>query len=129
MANSVVHFELPADDLDRARAFYQGAFGWSIDPYPGMDYQGVTTAPVDEQTRMPLEPGAINGGMARRSPEIPAPVLTIGVDDVDAALEAVERHGGKTVQGRRPVANIGFTGYFSDSEGNVVGLWPSTRPA
>ncbi len=127
MANSVVHFELPADDIERARAFYQGAFGWTIEAYPGMDYQGVTTTEVDQQTRMPLEPGAINGGMARRSTEIPAPVLTIGVDDIDAALLAVEKHGGKVVQGRQPVGGMGFTGYFADPEGNVLGLWQSAR--
>jgi len=127
MANSVVHFELPADDLDRARAFYQGAFGWNIEAYPGMDYLGVTTAEVDQQTRLPLEAGAINGGMARRGTEIPAPVLTIGVDDIDAALQAIEKHGGKTIQGRQPVADMGFTGYFADPEGNVLGLWQSAR--
>jgi predicted enzyme related to lactoylglutathione lyase len=129
MANSVVHFEIPADDVERARAFYQGAFGWTIEAYPGMDYHGVTTAAVDEKTRMPLEPGAINGGMMQRSAEISAPVLTIGVDDIDASLEAVERLGGKTLMGRQAVADMGFTGYFTDSEGNVVGLWQSARQA
>jgi uncharacterized protein len=127
MANSVVHFEIPADDVERARTFYQGAFGWTVEPYPGMDYHGVTTAEVDEQDRLPLERGMINGGMMRRGAEITAPVLTIGVDDIDAALEAVERHGGKTLVGRQAVADMGFTAYFTDSEGNVVGLWQSAR--
>lgn len=127
MANSVVHFEIPADDIERARGFYQGAFGWTIESYPGMDYQGVTTAAVDEKTRMPLEPGAINGGMMRRTADISAPVITIDVDDIDEALAAVEKHGGKTLMGRQAVADMGFTGYFTDTEGNVVGLWQSAQ--
>jgi predicted enzyme related to lactoylglutathione lyase len=127
MANSVVHFEIPADDIERARAFYQGAFGWTVESYPGMDYTGVTTAEVDQQTRLPLEPGTINGGMFQRSSQLNATVLTIGVDDIDAALEAVEKHGGKTLRGREAVADMGFTGYFTDPEGNVVGLWQSAR--
>ena len=49
--------------------------------------------------------------------------LTIGVDSIDDALAAVEKHGGKVVAGRQPVGEMGFVGYFSDPEGNVVGLW------
>ena len=65
MADKVVHFEIPADDLDRARAFYGEAFGWTINSIPELDYSSVETTPTDE-TNMPTEPGAINGGMMRR---------------------------------------------------------------
>ena len=59
----VVHFEIPADDQERARNFYNQALGWRIDPMPEMDYNVVITTPMDEQTGQPTEPGAINGGM------------------------------------------------------------------
>ena len=121
MNGRVVHFEIPADDLERAKRFYAEAFGWSHADVPGMSYTLVTTTPTGD--RGPLDPGAINGGMAGRGGPITAPVITIEVDDIDAALTAVERLGGKSVQGRQAVGDMGFTGYFADPEGNVVGLW------
>ncbi len=123
MANSVVHFEIPAEDVQRAKTFYGEAFGWEIEGYPGMNYHGVTTAAVGPD-RMPLKPGAINGGLFDRSEfPIASPVLTIGVDDIDEALANVEKAGGKTLRGKEAVADMGFTGYFTDPEGNVMGLW------
>lgn len=123
MANSVVHFEVPADDVERAKAFYQETFGWKVDAYPGMNYHGMLTTEVGPEMT-PLEPGAINGGMFDRSSfPIKSVVLTIGVDDIDAALAKVESNGGKVVLGRQPVTDMGFTGYFADPEGNVMGLW------
>jgi len=127
MTDKVVHFEIPADDLDRARAFYQQAFGWTINSLPELDYNIVETTPIDE-TNVPTEPGAINGGMMRRQAPINSPVITIGVDDIDAALQRVEELGGKTEIPKQGVADMGFTAYFSDPEGNLVGLWASAQP-
>ena len=128
MSDKVVHFEIPADDLDRARAFYQDAFGWTINAIPELGYTIVETTPIDNETNMPTEPGAINGGMMQREAPITGPVITIGVDDVDAALRRVEELGGKTVLPKQSVAEMGFAAYFSDPEGNVVGLWESVQP-
>lgn len=124
MSGSVVHFELPADDLERAQGFYRDAFGWSINPMPEMHYTMVSTGPVG-QDMMPTERGVINGGMAERGGPITAPVITIGVDDLEASLKKVEELGGKTVQGKMAVGDMGFAAYFADSEGNTVGLWQS----
>jgi len=121
MSGRVVHFELPVDDQERAKAFYAAAFGWDLADVPAMSYTMVTTTPSGD--RGPTEPGAINGGMAGRGGPITAPVITVEVADIDEALATVERLGGKTVQGRAAVGDMGFTGYFTDSEGNVVGLW------
>ena len=122
MSGGVIHFELPADDAERAQGFYRDAFGWSMNPMPEMHYTMVSTAEVGEDY-MPVERGVINGGMAERGGPITAPVITIGVDDIDAALQKVEELGGKTVQGRMPVGDMGFAAYFADTEGNTVGLW------
>jgi predicted enzyme related to lactoylglutathione lyase len=122
--NKVVHFEIPVDDLDRAKSFYGSVFGWQLNTMPEMeDYTIAMTTPVDQQTQSPTEPGAINGGLMRRTSQTPVPVLTIQVDAVDAALKEVESEGGTVVQGRTEIPGMGAFGYFKDTEGNVVGLW------
>jgi hypothetical protein len=118
----VVHFELPADDVERAQNFYREAFGWGMNSMPGMGYTMVSTTPTGDDGR-PTEPGGINGGMLARQNPVTAPVITIGVDDIDASLATVERLGGKVALGKQPVGDMGFSAYFVDPEGNVVGLW------
>lgn len=122
MSGKVVHFEIPADDVERAQTFYREAFGWQINSMPGFNYSTISSTPTDE-SGMPTEPGAINGGMMARQDPITSPVITIDVDDIDAALARVEKLGGKTVLARQAVGDMGFTGYFTDSEGNLLGLW------
>ena len=79
-----------------------------------------------DSNRMPKNPGAINGGMGKRDGPLKSTVVTINVKDIDQALKTVETKGGKTVQKKQPVGDMGFTAYFKDSEGNVVGLWQTT---
>ena len=124
MAGAVVHFEIPADDVDRARSFYRDAFGWNISPMPEMGYTMLGTTPTSDQG-MPSDPGAINGGMFQREDDIATPVITIDVDDIDACLAEVESHGGSTVEKKIPVGDMGFAAYFRDCEGNLLGLWQS----
>jgi len=126
MPGKVVHFEIPADNVERAKVFYEKAFGWQINKYPGMEYHGLGTTPVDQKTQMPTEPGAINGGMTKRQDPVKNTVITIDVSDIDSALRTVEKLGGKTIQKKQAVADMGFTGYFKDTEGNIVGLWQNT---
>jgi predicted enzyme related to lactoylglutathione lyase len=66
--------------------------------------------------------------MMRRKAPITDPVLTIGVDDVDASLRRIEELGGKVAIPKQAVADMGFAAYFSDPEGNLVGLWESAQP-
>ncbi|AWK70878.1 glyoxalase [Rhodococcus oxybenzonivorans] len=125
MTGRIVHFEIPFDDGERARAFYRDAFDWAIAEIPEMDYSMVTTGPVGE-SGMPTEPGFINGGMMQRD-EVKSPVVVVDVESIDAALEKVESLGGKTVTGKTPVGTMGFAAYFTDTEGNMVGLWETAR--
>lgn len=121
--DKVIHFEIPAADLDRAKAFYASTFGWGIEDVPEVDYTIVRTVEVDEQ-QMPKEPGAINGGMMQRTLQSPvSPVLTIGVASVADALERIEDAGGTVVQPRTEVPGMGAFAYFADTEGNTLGLW------
>lgn len=120
----VVHFEIPTENLDRAKEFYRASFGWQLDTMQ-MDqgeYTTVITTPVDEQQR-PTDPGAINGGLMRRTAQTPAPVITIAVESIDASLKDIESGGGSTVQPRTEIAGMGAYAYFTDTEGNVMGLW------
>jgi predicted enzyme related to lactoylglutathione lyase len=121
MSGRVVHFEVPFDDGDRARSFYAEAFGWDVTPMPEMRYTMVSTGPMGEQG--PSEPGYIGGGMMERTAEMPAPVITLAVDDIDEALQTVGKCGGSTVMERMAVGEMGFAAYFKDTEGNVMGLW------
>jgi predicted enzyme related to lactoylglutathione lyase len=126
MSGRVVHFEIPFDDGARARDFYREAFGWDLQELPEMSYTMVTSGPSGEQG--PTEPGYINGGMLQREGAPAAgPVVTIAVDNIDAALETIEKLGGSAVVGRTPVADMGFSAYFRDSEGNVIGLWENAQ--
>jgi hypothetical protein len=122
----VEHFEIPVDDAARAREFYGSVFEWELneaDMGGGNMYTMVTTTPIDESTRVPTEPGAINGGLMQRSADTPAPVITIAVTSIDESLKKVEAEGGSTVQPRTDIPDMGAYAYFKDSEGNVVGLW------
>jgi predicted enzyme related to lactoylglutathione lyase len=124
MSGEVVHFEIPADNADRARKFYSSVFGWKMNTMPEMNYTMVGTGDSDENG-MPKTPGHINGGMGPRGGPLEHPVVTIQVDDVEAALQEIEKSGGTTLQKKMAIGDgaMGFTGYFKDSEGNTIGLY------
>jgi uncharacterized protein len=121
----VVHFEIPIDDLERAKSFYGSTFGWQLQTMEmgEGEYTIVMTTPVDEKTQMPTESGAINGGMTRRDDVTSAPVITIDVDGIDDSLKQIEAAGGSVVQARTEIPGMGAFAYFRDPEGNVMGLW------
>jgi uncharacterized protein len=122
MSGRVVHFEIPFDDGDRARGFYKELFGWQIQSMPEMDYTIVMSGPSGDQG--PTESGYINGGMLTRQQAATAgPVLVVDVKSIDDTLERIGGLGGSTVVGKTPVGDMGFAAYFTDTEGNVIGLW------
>ena len=123
--DKMVHFEIPADDMSRAKEFYASTFGWQLNTIEEMDYTIAMTTAVDDATQMPTEPGAINGGMMKRSADTPSPVLTIGVDSIDDSVKKIEAAGGSVVQPRTEIPDMGAFAYFKDPEGNVLGLWES----
>ena len=124
MSGKVVHFEIPFDDGDRARNFYGETFGWQLTPLPDLGYTIVMTGPSDPETG-PTEPGFINGGMFERSEQFPGkgPNIVIDVPSVDETLRKVEAAGGKIASEKMAVGDMGFAGYFTDTEGNLIGLW------
>jgi predicted enzyme related to lactoylglutathione lyase len=121
MAGRVVHFEIPYDNGDRARGFYEKAFGWQLTTVPDMGYTLVMSGPSGDQG--PTEPGFINGGMMQRDAPFTAPNIVVDVDNIETALEAIKEAGGNTVSERQAIGDMGFAAYFTDTEGNLIGLW------
>jgi predicted enzyme related to lactoylglutathione lyase len=120
--DKVVHFEIPADNLERAQKFYRSVFGWEMEQFPEMEYIMVRTTQVDEN-HMPAEPGAINGGMMKRERPVIAPVITIAVQDMETAMKNIKKMGGEVIRGKMQVGDMGYAAYFKDTEGNIIGLW------
>lgn len=118
----VVHFEIPADDVERAKKFYIGVFGWKAIPMGDMGYTIVQTAPTNKDGML-KEPGAINGGMMERKDPLRHPIITISVTDIDASVKMIEKMGGKSIMKKMEVGDMGYSAYFKDPEGNIMGLW------
>mgnify|MGYP001285309726 CR=1 FL=1 len=118
MANAVMHFEIPADDVARAKAFYEKTFGWKIKPFPmppGQEYFGVTT-------KKKGEPG-IDGGLMKRN--MPGQPFTnyVTVKSIDAMTRAVQANGGVVVLPKQAIGqNMGWISAFKDPENNIIGL-------
>ena len=119
-----IHFELQADDLERAKAFYAAVFGWTYEDYgfvTGSPYWGIVTGPDHV-------PG-INGGLQPRPAPAPGPergtncaVLTMGVADYDATEAAILAAGGRVALPKMALTGMAWQGYYLDTEGNTFGI-------
>lgn len=118
----VVHFEIPVDDTKRAEDFYNEVFEWKINSIPDMGYTIVGTGPTNAEG-MPQEPGFINGGMLKRQEPVKTPVITVEVEDIDAISPKIVEHGGQLLKEKVEVGDMGYSAYFKDTEGNILGLW------
>jgi uncharacterized protein len=119
----VVHFEIPAENLERAKKFYSENFGWQLNQLgPEMgNYVLVHTGPTDEEG-MPQDRAFINGGLMPRDPSASSPVLVIAVADADQAVEKVKKSGGRLVGEILDIPNVGRYARVQDTEGNVIGV-------
>lgn len=128
--DKVVHFEIPADNVERAQHFYEDVFGWRIEqvPYEGGVYYMVNTVESDDQG-MPKTPGAINGGLMPRQGQGETPVIVINVASVDDYTAKVETAGGTVVMPKTQVGEMGLYARVSDPEGNILGIWEDLPPS
>lgn len=111
----IIHFELPADNPERAAEFYKNVFGWQFQKWEGpQEYWLITTGPKDQ-------PG-INGGLMRRQHPGAGTCNTVDVASVDGAVTTITKHGGKNVVPKMAIPGVGYLAYCSDPEGNVFGL-------
>ncbi len=114
----VVHFELAADDPERATRFYSEVFGWQSNKWDGpQDYWLIKTG--DEG-----EPG-IDGALMRRDGAFTTTTNTIDVSSVDEFVAKVEQAGGKVVAPKQAIPGVGYFAYCSDTEGNMFGIMQS----
>ncbi len=119
----VVHFDITAEDPERAMAFYKEALGWEFQKWEGpLDYWLITTGPEDV-------PG-INGGLGARTPDtLPGTTNSLYVESLDEAVDKVTAAGGTIVVPRMAVPGVGWMVYFQDTEGNVFGMMEADESA
>ncbi len=124
---NIAYFEIPTDDIERARKFYSKVFGWEIKntPMPNLpDYSSVNTGKAIIQDGM----AQLNmGGMMKRM--FPHQQITnyVQVDSVDKTLELVKHNGGKQCGERLVIPSVGIIAFLTDSEGNMLGLWEAEK--
>ena len=113
----VVHLEIPAEDPQRAVEFYTQVFNWKVEEWGTEDYW----------LRMTDSQGApgIDGAILKRPPTFRNVVNSIGVKSLDEYTEKVKAHGGKILEPKMEIAGVGWVAYFSDTEGNVHGIYQS----
>jgi uncharacterized protein len=110
VAGRLIHFEIPAEDIDRAKSFYGSLFGWSFDSWEG---------PVEyAMTQAGGEPG---GAVYPRQGTEPGPRIWFDTDDLDAHIQQVRKLGGEATD-RQPIAGIGWFTLCKDTEGNEFGI-------
>jgi predicted enzyme related to lactoylglutathione lyase len=109
----VTHFELPADDPERAVAFYQKVFGWKINKWEGpVDYWLITTGE---------NASGINGAIMRRE-NVTNTVNTVDVPSLDEFSQKVVAAGGKVMTPKTAIPGVGYFAYCTDTEGNLFGI-------
>jgi predicted enzyme related to lactoylglutathione lyase len=123
MAN-IAYFEIPADNVDRAKKFYHGLLGWKIEPtkamgdpakMKAMQYQDVITGDAKEGTLS-------MGGMYKR--QMTEQIVNyVMVDDLDKVIGKLEKLGGKIIVPKMEIKGVGWTVIIQDTEGNALGLW------
>lgn len=121
MNHTIVHFEIPADDLQKIKDFYRAVFDWNMIELKGpIDYIMLHTVPTDEQGML-KEPG-VNGGMYKRTEPNQVPINYYSVESIEEYVDKAVKNGGKVIVPKQEVPNVGFIVWIADPEGNPVGL-------
>jgi predicted enzyme related to lactoylglutathione lyase len=120
MKHQIVHFEIPADDVKRARAFYKELLGWQFSNPPGYDDYWAVDVGEDACHGIAM--------MARQNPDH-GPTNYIGVESVAGTLANVEQLGGSVLVPRSSVPGMGWFAHCQDTEGNVFALWEEDTSA
>ena len=119
--HTIVHFEIPADNVEKLSKFYSKLFGWKMIRMPGpVEYWGIQTVPTDEDGML-LRNG-VNGGMMKRQNSEHKPVNYIAVESVDEYSKKIEELGGKVVVPRMEVPGVGWWAMALDPDGNQFAI-------
>ena len=117
----IVHFEIPADNPERAAEFYKKVFNWKIDKWPGPFNYWLVTTGEDK------EPG-INGAIMDKT-NFKTTVNTVAVPSVDEFVKKITEAGGKVIAPKNAVMGQGYVAYVADTEGNVFGIFEDNPAA
>jgi predicted enzyme related to lactoylglutathione lyase len=110
-----IHFEIPAENPQRAIGFYTNVFGWKFTKWDGpMDYWTISTGQAPE-------PGIDGGLMPRRDPNQPC-VNTMGVGNLEEMIATVLSNGGSIAVPKMPIPGVGWLAYCKDTEGHIFGM-------
>ncbi|MEK7509382.1 MAG: VOC family protein [Patescibacteria group bacterium] len=128
--NRPVHFEIHAEDPERAAKFYGDVFGWTTKKYefPGFDYWIVMTGPESKDPANMENPG-INGGILKRRGPAPAGdapvngyVCTMTVENIDETIAKIQKAGGEEALAKNNMPGVGWLAYYKDTEDNIFGV-------
>ena len=114
---TIVHFDIPADNIERAKKFYEDLFDWKIEPVPGpMEYFNISTKTEDGKE-------GVGGGMGQRREGNTGITNYIGVPSIDEYIEKAIKFGAKIIMPKTTIPGFGYLAIFLDSENNSIGLW------
>lgn len=130
MKNSVVHFEIYANDVDNLAQFYKSLFDWAIESAPGMDYRFIKTVDTGADNR-PMTPGGINGGLLKRPAGygVSAWVSYVNVESVDQSIARAKELGARVTKPKSAVPGMGWFAMLTDPQGNGFALWQTDSTA
>jgi len=111
----VIHFEIPADNPERAAKFYKKVFNWEINMWAGPVKYWLVKTGEDK------EPG-INGAITEKSANVKVTTNTISVASYEDAVKKIVEAGGKVLMPKMAVPGVGYMTYCLDTEGNVFGI-------
>ena len=122
MDHTLMHFEIPANDIEKLKRFYEEVFGWKITQSPGpLEYWLIQTVPVDPDGKL-KRPG-VNGGMYKKDVPESKPINYFSVESISDFLAKIEKLGGKVTQPKQEVPEIGWIAAAEDPEGNQFALF------
>ncbi|OQW31215.1 MAG: hypothetical protein A4E19_20520 [Nitrospira sp. SG-bin1] len=125
MKNKVCFFEIPASDVNKAKAFYETVFDWKVN-LEGNDGAMALTTAADKDYN-PIEVGGINGGFYKRKSKDDHPSFGVETESIDQTIRAIEKAGGKVVTPKHGMGEWGFMADVADPEGNVMALWEKLK--
>jgi predicted enzyme related to lactoylglutathione lyase len=121
MDHTLIHFEIPANDLEKIKGFYEQVFGWKIVQATGpIEYWIIQTVPVDTKGML-IRPG-VNGGMYKRQVSESKPINYYSVESITDFLDKIVKLGGKVTQPKQEVPEVGWIAAAEDPEGNAFAL-------
>lgn len=121
VVKTIVHFEIPANDVERLSKFYSDVFGWKFakEQMQDIDYWMINTGPRGK---------AVFGGMYKRTGAGDLPRNYIAVDKIDQAIETFKNAGGREVVAKAEIPKVGWSFIGADPEGNLIALFQGAPP-